>query len=368
LPVYDARIVTVNSESTAGRPTIKDVARRAGVSHTTVSRVMNGGVVSAATRECVERAARDLAYEPNALARGLARRTSGVIGFLASDFSNLFIAELARAIHRVADERGYVVNMLVTDYDRDRERRALDVMVRRRVDGLIVGPPSTEADEQIRAIAERGVPVVGVARQLHHRRISEIMPRVRESTYVATTHLLELGHRKIAYIGGSPRVGYGRAKLAGYEAALADHGVPVDPDLFVESDTTVRDAYLATQLLLARDPRPTALMGVTDTIAIGAMGAIEAAGLRIPDDISVVGFDDIPFAATMHPPLTTVAQPAYELGRAAARTLFDLIDRGPQAAEAPRVWMDCAFVVRGTTGRCAPAVEADALANAAASR
>jgi DNA-binding LacI/PurR family transcriptional regulator len=357
--------VSVQGRQPGDRPTIKDVARRAGVSHMTVSRALNGGAVSPVTREGVERAARDLGYQPNALARGLARRTSGVIGFLASDLSNPFIAELARAIHRVADERGHVVNMLVTDYDRDREHRALDVLVRRRVDGLIVGPPATEADAQIRAMAERGLPVVGVARHLHHARIPEVMPRIRESTYLATTHLIELGHRRIAYIGGSPRVGLGRGKIVGYEAALADHAIPRDPDLLVQSDLTVRDAYLATQLLLARAPRPTAVMGVTDTIAIGAMGAIEAAGLRIPEDLSVVGFDDIPFAATMHPPLTTVAQPTYELGRAAARTLFDLIDRGPEAGAPTRLWMDCALIVRGTTGRCAPASAAGPAATVA---
>jgi LacI family transcriptional regulator len=341
--------VTANSHQA---PTIKDVARLAGVSHMTVSRVVSGsGPVRSATRARVDRAAAELGYAPNVLARGLASRRTGVVGFLASDISNPYIAELARAIHRYADEVGYVVNMLVTDYDRGREQRALDMLVRRRVDGMLVGPPATEVDDRIRAIAERGLPVVAVARRLDHRRIPEVTPRVTESSYAATVHLLDLGHRRIGYIAGSPRVGVGRAKIDGYRAAMAERGIAFDPELLVHSDMTVRDAYSTAGLLLRRRPRPSAVMGATDTIAIGAMGAIEAAGLRIPDDVSVVGFDDTPFAETMHPPLTTVAQPTYELGRVGARVLFDAI-AGGVPDPTPRIALDCALLIRGSTGPC----------------
>jgi len=342
--------VSANSHHRA--TTIKDVARLAGVSHMTVSRVVSGsGPVSPTTRARVDRAVAELGYAPNVLARGLASRRTGVVGFLAPDISNPYIAELARAIHRYADEVGYVVNMLVTDYDRGREQRALDMLVRRRVDGLLVGPPATEVDERIRLIAERGLPVVAVARRLDHPRIPEVAPRALESSYAATVHLLELGHRRIGYIAGSPRVGVGRAKINGYRTAMAERGIAFDPELLVHSDMTVRDAYSAAGLLLRRRPRPSAVMGATATIAIGAMGAIEAAGLRIPEDLSVVGFDDTPFAETMHPPLTTVAQPTYDLGRVAARLLFDAIEGGvPDPA--PRVALDCALIIRGSTGSC----------------
>jgi LacI family transcriptional regulator len=350
-------VCSVNVNRTRnGHPTIKDVAARAAVSHMTVSRVMNGAAyVSETVRRRVEAAAQELGYAPNALARALVGQTTGVIGFLASDICNPHIAELARAVHRFADEESYVVNMLVSDYEPERELRALDVLLRRRVDGLIVGPPSSAADARIRELADQGIPVVAISRGINHPKVPEVIGEVRDSTYQATRHLIDLGHRAIGYIAGSPRVGLGHAKLEGYRAALRDAGVTPDESLVVGSDMSVRDAYLAAQLLLRRTPAPTAIMGVTDTIAIGAMGAIEASGRRIPEDVSVIGFDDIPFAATMHPPLATVAQPTYELGRTAARLLFEQIKRDdtPAEVQAPlRIVVECALVVRGSTGPC----------------
>ncbi len=338
--------------SRSPRPaTIADVAKVAGVSHMTVSRVLTGSAsVKLRTRERVEQAARELGYSPNALARGLASRRTGVIGFLASDISNLYIAELARGVHRFADDVGSVVIMLFTDYSAEREARAIDVLLQRRVDGLIVSPPRVGDDGRIRALADSGLPVVSVARFLGHPGIPDVTPRVEEATYRATEHLIDLGHRRIAYIAGAPGVNFGRTKVEGYQKALRDRGIPIEDDLVVFSDLTVRDALSAADMLLRRPHPPTAIMGVTDTIAIGAMSAVQAMGLRVPDDVSIIGFDDIPFATTVHPPLTTIMQPAYEMGRTASRLLFDIIERGVDD-EATRIWMDCALVIRGSTGR-----------------
>ena len=330
-------------------PTLRDVARAAGVSHMTVSRVFSGSAaVRPRTRARVEQIAQELGYTPNGLARELVSRSSRVVGLLASDVTNPYIGELVQAIHRVADAESFVVTTCVTDYEVDRELRSLDVLMQRRVAGLIVTPPNRPvSDDRICALAERGLPVVAAGRQLEHPRVSCIISDTREATYRATNHLIDLGHRRIAYITGSPRVGLGRGKLDGYRSALADHGIAADPGLVVESSQSVRDGYLAMQVLLSRGPRPTAVLGVTDAVAIGAMGAIQSTGLRIPDDLSIIGFDDIPYAASVHPALTTVHQPIEELGRLAARMLFGMI-RGQ--AEPSRAVLRCALVVRATTG------------------
>jgi LacI family transcriptional regulator len=341
------------SEVMPGRPTIKDVARVAGVSHMTVSRVINGSPeVASETQLRVEQAIRDLDYAPNILARGLVRQTSEVIGLLVSDIRNPFIAEVAEAVHRVADDAGYVVNMSVTDYDAHREIHAVNTLVARQVAGLIFTRPNRGAsDKRIVALAEQGVPVVTLGRELPHPTISTVSTDVYDGAYQATRHLLDLGHQRLGFITGSPRVGIGHPKVQGCRAALAECGLTLDPDLIVESDLSVRDGYLAMQLLLRRGLLPTAVVAVTDAVAIGAMGAIAAAGRRIPEDISVVGFNDIPYAASVHPPLTTVREPMYELGRLATRVLLDTIRQG-SSIKPVRTMLSCALQIRGSTGPC----------------
>lgn len=316
----------------------------------TVSRVMNGSAsVADATRRRVEQVARELGYAPNSLARGLVNRSSQVIGVVASDITNPFIAEVVRAIHRVADEERFMVTLCVTDYDVEREVRALQLLVQQRIAGLIVTQPShPRGDEAIYAMVERRLPIVAVSRALDHPRIHLVSGDTRQGSYQAMQHLLDLGHRRIACITGSRRVGFGGGKFDGYRDALAERGIAFSSDLVVESDHGVRDGYLAMQRLLQRDPLPTAVLAPTDPVAIGAMGAIEASGRVIPDDIAVIGFDDIPYAASVHPSLTTVHQPIDDLGRLAARILFDAIRVGVDQ-EASRTVLPCALVIREST-------------------
>lgn len=337
----------------ATRPTIKDVARAADVSHMTVSRVINGHPgVAAETRARVEHAIRTLDYAPNILARGLVRQTSDIIGLLVSDISNPFIGEVAEAVHRVTDEAGYVVNMCVTDYDVHREIHALNSLVARRVAGLIFTRPNRAAsDERIVALAEQGVPIVTIGRELPHPAISMVSTNVYDGAYQATRHLLDFGHRRFGFITGSPRVGIGNPKLLGCRAALAERGLTLEPEFVVESDLSVRDGHLAMQFLLRRSRPPTAVIAITDAVAIGAMGAVAAGGRCIPGDVSIVGFNDISYAASVHPPLTTVQEPMYELGELAARVLLDTIRQG-EGVKPVRTVLNCALVIRSSTGPC----------------
>ncbi len=330
--------------------TIKDVARRAGVSHVTVSRVMNSSqLVVPTTAARVQEAARALGYAPNVLARGLVRGASRTLGLLASDTTSPFVAELVRAVCKVADDEGYVVNICVTDLSPERELRALDSFVEHRVAGLIVGPPNrTAGDACIAELAGGGLPVISVQRHLAHPAVHVIAGDSKGGSLEATTHLLGLGHRRIGYITGSPEVGAGPDKLQGHLDAMTLHKVASDQDLIMASGLGPRDGYTATQALLGRAPRPTAILAFSDAVAIGALSAITAAGLRVPEDISVIGFDDVAYAAHTGPPLTTVHQPIAELGQLAARRLIDAI-AGLRPACVSTV-LPCTLVIRASTG------------------
>lgn len=320
----------------------------------TVSRVINGRPdVAALTKSRVEHAIRSLEYTPNVHARGLVRQTSEVIGLLVSDIRNPFIGEVADAVHRVADEAGYVVNMCVTNYDVQREVHALNALVARRVAGLVFTRPNRPAsDERIMALAEQGVPIVTVGRELPHPNVSIVSTNVYDGAYQATKHLLDLGHRRLGFITGSPRVGIGQPKMQGCRAALAERDLTLDAELIVESDLSVRNGYLAMQFLLRRSSPPTAVIAITDAVAIGAMGAVAAEGRSIPEDISIVGFNDISYASSVHPALTTVQEPMYELGDLAARVLLDTIRHG-KSVQPVRTVLNCSLIIRGSTGPCA---------------
>jgi DNA-binding LacI/PurR family transcriptional regulator len=242
--------------------------------------------------------------------------------------------------------------MCVTNYDVQREVHALNALVARRVAGLIFTRPNRPAsDERIIALAEQGVPIVTVGRELPHPNVSIVSTNVYDGAYQATKHLLDLGHQRLGFITGSPRVGIGQPKVQGCRAALAERGLTLEAELIVESDLSVRNGYLAMQFLLRTSSPPTAVIAITDAVAIGAMGAVAAEGRSIPDDISIVGFNDISYAASVHPALTTVQEPMYELGALAARVLLDTIRQGKNV-QPVRTMLDCALIIRGSTGQC----------------
>ena len=332
-------------------PTIKDVARQVGVSHITVSRVMNGGAnVEAGTAERVREAARALGYAPNMFARGLVRGASQHLGLLVADTTSPFIAELLRAVCAAADESGYVVNICVTGFSLVRELRALDDFIQHRVAGLVVGPAGfPESNARISELAERGIPVVAIQREIDHPAVNMIAGDVRRGSYRAATHLLELGHRRLGYITGTPDLRNTPEKLRGCIEALAAYNVRLDKSLVAESDFTPHGGYAAAQTLLRHPDPPTAIMAFNDTIAIGAMSAALCAGVRVPEDLSIVGFDDAGFAAYTNPALTTVRQPIADLGRLGARTLIDAVV-SPVRPVAVRMSLDCSLIVRASTG------------------
>ncbi|MCG0239824.1 MAG: LacI family transcriptional regulator [Firmicutes bacterium] len=332
-------------------PTIHDVARRAGVSVATVSRVLNGrGPVAEATRARVLAAVAELGYRPNAVARSLVRRRSCTVGVLVPDIANPFAAELVRGMEAEAAAHGYHIVLACSDLSIAQEVRYIGLFRERQVDGLIY-TSGTVTPELQQAFAELGRPVVLAATTVTGP--GPALPAVLVDSYagarLAMEHVLSLGHRRVACLIGSlqdPIAGLPRWQ--GYRDAAAARGVEIPPEYVVDAGFRLEAAYEATVRLLRLRPRPTAVVAASDLMAIGAMGAAADRGLRVPEDLTVVGFDNIRLAAVVRPALTTVAQPMHEIGaRAVSRLLQVLAGEQPE----PLVdWIAPRLIVRGSSG------------------
>lgn len=330
--------------------TIRDVAKKAGVSYTTVSRVLNNkNEITEETRKRVQEAMDELGYAPNPIARSLATNQTHELGFIVSDITNPFLADVARGIQRYAWEYGYSVTIIMTDSNQEMELEAIKFLIDRRADGIIITPPETDANNfEILKQAKKGHRFVLIGRHVEHENVSFVSTSTATGEYNATKYLISLGHRRIAHIQASLRMGYGRGKVSGYKKALEEAGIPFDPHLVVPSGfLSIEYGEKACEELLKLPQIPTAITATNDLVAIGALNAIKNAGLRVPDDISVVGFDDIIYAKNTRPPLTTVSQPALRLGTIAAHTLLQSMQSKPYEKE---TILDCELVVRESTG------------------
>ena len=331
------------------RATIADVARRSGVSTATVSRVLSGAVPArAATRERVLAAALELDYRPSGIARALKRHETRIIGLLITDIGNPFFPQVVRTIEDEAHRRGYGVVLCNAADDPERELAYLDLLVERRVDGLIVA-----SARMTRRHAERlstvPMPVVLVNAQAPGARLPAITVAHRHGARMATEHLLSLGHRRLAHLAGPlAQAGAARLRRAGVADALRAAGIDPGSLVVAEGNEHVDGGARATEQLLGDASPPTGIVCYNDLSAIGALRAIRAAGLRVPADVSVIGFDDIEPAAWTDPPLTTIRQPTADLGRWAVERLTTTPT--DEAAASPQVVLEPSLVVRGSTG------------------
>lgn len=344
--------------------TIDDVARRAGLSVATVSRVMhNNPRVSPQARRRVNEAIDALGYTPNALARGLAMRSTQTIGVLVSSIADPFWAEVTRGIEDYAHQAGYGILIASSYEDAMREQNSMKLFRHKRVDGIVVGASSSGPDALNSARAHH-LPVVFINSEHIDpdeatdapETATPAMEAEHPSAYLVADdahgamlmieHLVALGHTRIAYIGARDRASSVR-RLSGYRQALRQAGLVLDESLVVITGEGANDGELGAFRLLTREARPTALFCYDDMTALGALRAARALQLRTPSDVSIVGFDDIPIAAYLDPPLTTVRQPMYEMGQRAMGMLVALL----QGADPPRyVTMPGELVVRASSG------------------
>jgi LacI family transcriptional regulator len=320
------RVTGVEADPTSRggkRATIRDVALRAGVSHQTVSRVINGSPnVAAGTRERVLSTISELGYVPSPMARGLISNRTHSIGIVAEDISDQTFARWVAGAERAARARGFYL-MIGSVEPEDDEHGYLRLMLERRVEGLLLARPHASLDLQdLDRLTKAGVPIVSMGSS----RVPGIVVDVdnQQGGYDATRHLLEQGHRAIATVVGPAAWPSSDARHEGYRNALADAGVQYDPTLVEQAvDWGLESGRDAVARLAQRDARFTALFAHSDLIALGAIRELRLAGKAVPHDISVVGFDDLPVAPYMEPPLTTVHQPMEELGALAATLLLD---------------------------------------------
>lgn len=309
----------------ASPPTIKQVASLSGVSIKTVSRVVNRApYVSGDTRRRVTTAIERLNYRPNALARGLVTRKSRTIGLVIADIVNPFFPPLVRAVEDATAARGYNVVLCDTDEDPARERAVISLLLEKQVDGLILCA-SRVPSGYLTGLVDEGIPLILINRVLRHPAAAAVVADGEWGGRLATAHLIGLGHRRIAYLAGPSRSFSHRSRLRGYRKALLDAGIGFDPAFVVGGTASIAAGRGAMAALLSLRRPPSAVFAFDDLMAIGALEEIRRMGRRVPDDVAVVGFDDIDLAAHVDPPLTTIAQPKAAMGRLAADRLLDAI-------------------------------------------
>ncbi|MDX8520975.1 LacI family DNA-binding transcriptional regulator [Mesorhizobium dulcispinae] len=304
--------------------TIADVARYAGVSVATVSHVMNRTRhVEPETAERVRAAITALRYSPNSLARSLRRGETKTIGLLLPDNSNPFFASVARQIEDAGFVAGYTVILCNSDGSAEKEERYLSVLMAKQIDGLIFAGSSDHA--RVFASLSTAVPAVLLDREIHSVHVDSVLVDHDHGGYLAGRYLVGLGHKRIGVIGGPRDSSSSPARLRGFTRALEEAGLALSPSSVVDSDYHFAGGRLAMERLMEQAPEITAVFACNDLMAMGAITALRSRGLRVPDDMSLVGFDDIPYAVTTWPPLTTIAQPVEKIGTRAVSLLLERV-------------------------------------------
>jgi LacI family transcriptional regulator len=332
--------------------TLRDVARAAGVHPGTVSRALNPATEALVNEDTVRRvraAAARLGYRPNPMARGLKTNRSYTVGVLVPDIQNPLFPPIIRGIDDRLAAAGYTPLIANTENDPERERQDFEALRARQVDGFITATARLD-HEVLDAVAASGAPLVLVNRRVEDGGLPSAVADDRAGARQAVAHLVALGHRRIAHLAGPQEISTGRGRLEGFRAAMAHAGLEVDPALvrFARAFTEPEGARVCDELL-GGGADFTAVVAGNDLLALGCYDVLERRGLECPRDLSVVGFNDMPFADRFHPPLTTVHIPHYELGAAAADLL---LERLADPAAPPRTLeVDTRLVVRGSTAR-----------------
>lgn len=306
---------------------LQQVAERANVSIATVSRVLNkSDKVVPETRAAVEQALRDLGYRPSRVARRLRMKDgrAHLVGLIIPDIQNPFYAEIARGVEDAAYASQYALLLCNSDENLDKERFYLDVMQSESVDGLVL-PPFDETDPAVLDIVNTGLPVVCVDRSLAKSKTDLVEVDNYQGAFEAVNHLLDRGHKSIGLIEGRTQVSTSRERRRGYLEALAARGISPRRELMRAGDFKQESGRVLAQELLDLRKPPTALFVCNNLMTVGALGALHQRGLRVPQEVAVVGFDDLPWAEALDPPPTVVRQPAYEVGRQAMELLLKRI-------------------------------------------
>jgi LacI family transcriptional regulator len=330
-------------------PTINDVAKRANVSPVTVSRVLNGAPnVNEATRARVHSAIAELGYVPNVVARSLRSRRTRSIALILPDITNPFWPTVARGVEDAAQRCGYTVLLCNSDENAEKQARYLEVVISQQVDGVLIAPADSDAGS-LAPLRDRAIPTVVIDRRIDGWDADAVRGDSVGGAELLTRHLIELGHRRIAMLSGPAATSTSQDRLAGYQAALDAAGIAPDPDLVRFGEFRHGSGAEMAHAALALHPSPTAIFAANNAIALGAIQAVGECGLRVPQDVALVCFDDVSPSAQLFPFLTVAEQPAYQMGLEAARLLFARLDDG--AAHLPQlIILPTRMIVRHSCG------------------
>jgi len=333
-------------------PTLRDVAALAGVHAATASRALNPKtrrLVNAETARRIVRAAESLGYQPNPIARSLKTAKSSTIGLVIPDLTNPLFPPIVRGIEDVLGPAGYNAWIVNTDNDPDRERTQIESLRSRQVQGLIIATARLD-HPLLEKLHEQGMSMVLVNRRLENVSIPSVTPDDSSGIAMAVKHLFDLGHRRIAHLAGPQTTSTGVIRSRAFRHTILDSGLDADPSLVVDCDYwNEAEGARGLRTLLDRGSQFTAIVAGTDLIALGCYDVFTERGISCPDDVSVVGFNDMPFLDKLRPPLTTVRVPHYAIGAEAARMLVETIDepnRHPRSLLLP-----LSLVVRQSTAR-----------------
>jgi DNA-binding LacI/PurR family transcriptional regulator len=302
--------------------TLKEVADRAGVSTATVSRVLNGyPYIKDNTRKRVLKAIKDLEYRPSRVARRLRKRGAQILGLVIADISNPYYSAVIQSIENIAYANKYSMLLCNSSEEPERERMYLDVLLEEQVAGVIISPVD-ELSTSCKAFIDQGIPIVAIDRRFRNLDFNSVLVDNVMGAFDATNHLIQLGHQRIGLIAGPSHLTTGRERQEGYEKAIVEKDLDLDKNLIRNGDFKQKSGYTITLELLQMRDAPTAIFVSNNLMTLGALNAIHDLGLRIPQDVAIVGFDDLSWAPSLNPPLTAVAQPTHELGKWAANLLL----------------------------------------------
>ena len=331
--------------------TIRDVATRAGVSVATVSHVMNGSrSVAAETKARVLAAIAELHYRRDGIARSLRRSRTGTIGALISDITNPFFADLVKGIDDAVHDLPERVNVILCNTEEDPAKESLyvDVLMEKRVDGLIVAPAG-DNEASFNALVELAFPLVFVDRSLAAVDADTVLVDNFGAATEVVRHLIARGHRRIAALKATLDANSIAERVRGYERAVADAGLATGPELIVESALSIEAAQQGGRRILDLDPLPDAVFCTNNFMTLGMMRAVNERRLRCPEDVAIAGFDDFQWADSFRPRITAVAQPGFEMGREAARLLVARIQKTLTGPAVHRI-LDTTLIIRESSG------------------
>lgn len=326
--------------------TLKMVAERAGVSVNTASRAINNkSDINEETKKRVLKVAQELGYVQNATAVALRTKKTRTLGVVIADNRNPFYAEVLNGIEEAAREKNYHIILANTQRDYQKEEEAINLLLAKRVDGLLITPVQDRNDD-IKKLIEANIPFVIVGRDFENIEVDAVYNDEVKGGFFATEYLIKKGHKRIAFINGFLHKSPAQGRLEGYKKALKEHGIPLDDMMVSVGDIDVEDGYERTKQMLEKNLDFTAIFAYNDMMAFGAMQAVKEKGLRIPEDIGLVGYDDIPFSSLISPSLSTIRLKKQELGAESVKLLLSRINGSREKMK--KIMLNVELIVRGT--------------------